>query len=173
MKCDIITFTKNTLSGSVNSYSKLDGTFSHALVFNINPFFSFQYTGTLKIRHGFYIFCLKRTMQLSKLEFDLMVAGKWHDVKNYICPIKFGITVRWWDFFQYVKWSGSPERWTHGTSKYLRYIHTGRHRWRGDTRRTVFCMSRAASSIWSKVLQTSTERYSLNNDLKNDLSNSS
>ncbi len=55
-------------------------------------FFGFQYIGPLKIRHGFYIFCLKISTQLSKLNFDPRFGGKCHDVKNYICPIKFGIS---------------------------------------------------------------------------------
>ncbi len=41
-----------------------------------------------------YILCLKITLQRSKLNFDQRLAGKWHDVKNCICPVKFGIADR-------------------------------------------------------------------------------
>ncbi len=45
--------------GTLNSNSKLDGTFSHALVFNISLFFGFLHIWPLKIRHGLYVFCLR------------------------------------------------------------------------------------------------------------------
>ena len=41
---------------------------------------------------GFCIICIKLTLQRSKLKFDQRLACKWHDVKNYICPVKFGTT---------------------------------------------------------------------------------
>ena len=67
-----------------DSNSKLDGTFSHILVFNISLFSSSWHIGPLKIGHGLCILCLKTTLQRSKLNFNQRLAGKWHDIENYI-----------------------------------------------------------------------------------------
>ena len=76
----------------VVSNSKLDGTFSHVLVFNISLFFGFWCIGPLKINHGLYILCLKIALQRSKRNFDQRFPRKWHDVKNHICPVSIGMS---------------------------------------------------------------------------------